>query len=54
MYSKNITTFLLHLVGKDGAKQASLALDVGDEITRDTLLTRDGAVVHARVKELLA
>jgi NAD(P) transhydrogenase subunit alpha len=53
MYSKNITTFLLHLLGKDGAKQAALALNQDDEITRETLLTKDGAVVHARVKELL-
>jgi len=54
MYAKNITTFLLHLLGKDGAKQQALTLDPTDEITRDTLLTRDGAVVHARVNELLA
>jgi NAD(P) transhydrogenase subunit alpha len=54
MYSKNMTTFLLHLLGKDGAQQPSLTLNPEDEITRETLLTRDGAVVHARVKELLA
>jgi NAD(P) transhydrogenase subunit alpha len=54
MYSKNMTTFLLHLLGKDGAKQPSLMLNPEDEITRETLLTRDGAVVHARVKELLS
>ena len=53
MYSKNITTFLLHLLGKDGAAQPSLVLNPDDEITRETLLTRDGEVVHARVKELL-
>ena len=53
MYSKNITTFLLHLLGKDGAAKTSLALDTGDEITRETLLTKDGAVVHPRVRELL-
>jgi H+-translocating NAD(P) transhydrogenase subunit alpha len=53
MYSKNITTFLLHLLGKEGAKQASLPLNAEDEITRETLLTKDGAVVHPRVKELL-
>jgi NAD(P) transhydrogenase subunit alpha len=53
MYSKNITTFLLHLLGKDGAKKPALDLDLSDEITRDTLLTRDGDVVHARVKDLL-
>src|SRR3982751_4099505 len=54
MYSKNITTFLAHLLGKDGAKKAMLEFDLNDEITRETLLTRDGEVVHARVKELLA
>jgi NAD(P) transhydrogenase subunit alpha len=54
MYSKNITTFLLHLLGKDGAKQSSLALNTDDEITRETLLTKDGAVVHSRVKDLLS
>src|SRR4029079_1643122 len=42
MYSKNITTFLAHLLGKDGAKQASVELDPADEITRETLLTKDG------------
>ena len=54
MYSKNITTFLLHLLGKEGAKQPSLPLNAEDEITRETLLTRDGGVVHPRVKELLS
>ena len=34
MYSKNITTFLTHLLGKDGAAGSSLPLDQGDEITR--------------------
>ncbi len=53
MYSKNITTFLMHLLGKDGGKQPSLLLDANDEITRETLLTKDGAVVHPRVRELL-
>ena len=54
MYAKNITTFLAHLLGKEGAKKAALELDLADEITRDTLLTRDGEIVHARVNELLA
>ena len=52
MYSKNIQTFLNHLLGKDGAKKPALELDLSDEITRETLLTRDGEIVHARVKEL--
>ena len=54
MYSKNITTFLSHLLGKEGAKKPALELDLTDEITRETLLTRDGDVVHARVKDLLS
>ncbi|MDD5088361.1 MAG: Re/Si-specific NAD(P)(+) transhydrogenase subunit alpha [bacterium] len=48
MYSKNVTTFLLNII-KDG----KLALDLDDEIVRETLVTRDGEVVNARVKELL-
>ena len=54
MYSKNITTFLMHLLGKEGAKQSSLPINPDDEITRETLLTHQGDVVHARVRELAA
>lgn len=46
MYARNVTSFLLHLV-KDG----KLQLNLEDEITRETLLTRDGEIVHARVRE---
>jgi len=52
MYSKNITTFLAHLLGKNGAAQPALAINTDDEITRETLLTRGGDVVHARVNAL--
>ncbi len=52
MYSKNITTFLMHLLGKDGATRPELLLDPDDEITRETLLTRGGQVVHGRVRDL--
>ena len=48
MYAKNVTTFLLHLV-KDGA----VKLDPADEITRDTLIAKDGDVVNARVRAAL-
>ena len=54
MYAKNIVTFLTHLLGKDGATKAALDVDLADEITRETLLTKDGDVVHARVKDLIA
>jgi NAD(P) transhydrogenase subunit alpha len=52
MYSKNIITFLTHLLGKTGAQQSTLPIDTSDEITRETLLTQNGAVVHPRVREL--
>ena len=48
MYARNITTFLLHL-GKTG----KLQLDLQDEITRETLLTKDGEIVNQRVREFL-
>ena len=46
MYARNITAFLLHLV-KDG----KLSLDRDDEIIRDTLITRGGELVNARLRE---
>jgi NAD(P) transhydrogenase subunit alpha len=48
LYSKNIATFVQFLV-KDG----QVRYDMDDEIIRETLITRSGAVVHPRVKELL-
>lgn len=48
MYSRNVAAFLKHLV-KDG----ELRVDLEDEITRETLVARGGAVVHPRVLELL-
>jgi NAD(P) transhydrogenase subunit alpha len=49
MYAKNMTAFLLLLV-KDG----KLEIDLEDEIVKGTLVTREGEVVHKRVKEALA
>ena len=46
MYARNLTAFLLYL-GKEG----KLQLNLQDEITRETLLTRDGEVVNQRVRE---
>jgi NAD(P) transhydrogenase subunit alpha len=48
MYAKNVATFLGHLV-KDG----EVRLDMDDQITRETLVTRDGRVVNPRVCEAL-
>jgi NAD(P) transhydrogenase subunit alpha len=49
MYARNITTYLLHLV-KDG----KLQLNLDDEITRETLLTRDGEIVNQRVRDFFS
>ena len=46
MYARNITAFLQYLV-KDG----KLRLDLQDDIVRETLVTHDGQVVNARVRE---
>ena len=48
MYAHNISTFLKHLIG-----EGELQFDLEDEITRETLVLRDGEVVHARIAELL-
>lgn len=48
MYAKNVTTYLLHL-----ATEGKLELDLDDEITRETLITRDGNVVSERVREAM-
>lgn len=48
MYARNVATFLLHLV-KDG----KLVLDPEDEITVETLVCRDGEIVHPRVREAM-
>jgi len=48
MYARNLTAFLLNLV-KDGKVRS----EKDDDIIRDTLLTRDGEIVNARVREFL-
>lgn len=48
MYAKNLSAFLLNLI-KDG----KLQLNEKDEIHRETLLTRGGEIVNARVREFV-
>jgi NAD(P) transhydrogenase subunit alpha len=48
MYARNMATFLAHLV-KDG----KLQLDLNDEITRETLITRNGEVINERIRSLM-
>jgi H+-translocating NAD(P) transhydrogenase subunit alpha len=49
LYARNLTAFLVHLV-KDG----KITLNLDDEITRDTLLTRGGEIVNKRVREFFS
>jgi len=48
VYARNLTSFLTNLV-KDGQVRPAES----DDIIRDTLLTKDGAVVNASVREML-
>ncbi|MEV5173835.1 NAD(P) transhydrogenase subunit alpha [Streptomyces flaveolus] len=48
LYARNLANFTRHLLGEEGPR-----LTADDPIIRDTLLTRDGHVVHPRVRTLL-
>ena len=50
LFAKNILNFLTPHAGDGG----TLNLDWEDETVRDTALTRDGAVVNERIKELMS
>ncbi len=49
MYARNITTFLLNMIDKEN----NFTINMEDEIVRGTMITRDGEIVHAFVKELM-
>jgi NAD(P) transhydrogenase subunit alpha len=59
MYARNVVTLVQHLVqrekGPDGkpAGEPKLRIDMADEITKEIIVTRDGNVVHSRVREPL-
>lgn len=46
MYGKNITSFVTNMI-VDG----ELRIDLDDEVVRDTLVARDGVIVHPRLLE---
>ena len=48
MYSKNITTLLLHMT-----QEGKLDLDTSDEIIRDTMVTHEGEVSNERIRDAL-
>ncbi len=49
MYARNISTFLKNMINKEG----QLNIDLSDEITKETLVARDGQVANPRVEALL-
>jgi NAD(P) transhydrogenase subunit alpha len=49
MYAKNIYNFLMNMLDKEG----NLALNMEDEIIRETIITRDGKVIHPRILEMM-
>ena len=49
LYARNLTNFLVHII-----KDQKLALNLEDEIVRDTLLTRGGEVANTRVREFFS
>jgi NAD(P) transhydrogenase subunit alpha len=48
LYARNAAAFLLHHL-----REGALRLDAEDEITRETLVARDGEIVNPRVREAL-
>ena len=48
MYSKNVTTFLNHIL-----EEGNLKLDFDDEITSDTCITRDGNITHVATRSAI-
>lgn len=51
LYAKNLLNFLTPLTDKE--KKGTLAIDWDDEIVKGCCVTRDGAVVNARVKDAM-
>jgi NAD(P) transhydrogenase subunit alpha len=49
MYARNLVTLLKHLVNKEG----QFTIDTTDEITRESLITNGGEVVHPKIQALL-
>jgi H+-translocating NAD(P) transhydrogenase subunit alpha len=53
MYSKNLVTFITHLVDTGMDSERKLPDEIEDEILKDTLVTRGGEIVNPNVHQLL-
>jgi len=49
LYARNLATFLKNMMTKDG----QLNINMEDEIVRETLVARNGEVVHPKVRALV-
>jgi len=49
MYARNVSTFMKNMINKEG----QINIDMSDEITKETLVARDGKVANPRVEALL-
>jgi NAD(P) transhydrogenase subunit alpha len=49
MFSKNVVTFLLNMVDKEG----TLAIDLEDEVVAGSLVTQNGEIIHPRVRDIM-
>jgi NAD(P) transhydrogenase subunit alpha len=60
MYARNVVTLIQHLVRREARADGKptgpprLVLDMNDDITKEIVVTKDGAVVHPRVRDLEA
>lgn len=48
LFSRNLTAFVLNMT-----QEGRLTFNLDDEIVRDTLVTRDGQIVNARVRQVM-
>ncbi len=51
MIARNMANLIIHLAGRGTVDQERFIPDADDEITRETLVTRDGDVVHPAVRK---
>ena len=49
MFSKNVVTFLLNMVDKEG----TLAINLEDEVVAGSLVTQNGEIIHPRVRDIM-
>ena len=49
----DVGTTIFSIMSRRAIEEGALNIDLNDEITRDSLVVRDGEIINARVQELL-